>query len=198
MVLGLPLTLVAVIAGCLGPSGPAPVPLNLAWTLSPASNSVTVRVTSPSGTSGRQVLAHSQVAVSENDGHWSAAGGTVQVPVPAGARTTLVVRLTGPQQLNRTITVSAPQSPRIVQSGASSSGWLIYTSSPLRSGPAQVLCGTDKVSFVAPARPSVVRRTAATEVAAPDGSGRLEPVNRTHESEIVTSPFTDDGSATPA
>jgi peptidoglycan/xylan/chitin deacetylase (PgdA/CDA1 family) len=180
MVLGVPLTLVAVIAGCLGRSGPARVPLNVAWTLSPASNSVTVRVTSPSGTSGRQVLAHSQVAVSENDGHWSAAGGTVQVPVPAGARTTLVVRLTGPQQLNRTITVSAPQPPRIVQSGASSSRWLIYTSSPLRSGPAQVLCGTDKVSFAAPTQVAVSESAtachASLQLTAQDGEHSAVPV----------------------
>jgi peptidoglycan/xylan/chitin deacetylase (PgdA/CDA1 family) len=180
MVFGVPLTLVAVIARCLGPSGPAPVPLNLAWTLSPASNSVTVRVTSPSGASGRQVLAHSQVAVSENDGHWSAAGGTVQVPVPAGARTTLVVRLTGPQQLNRTITVSAPQPPRIVESGASSGGWLIYTSSPLRSAPAQLLCGTDKVSLAAPTQVVVSEGATACratlQLTAQDGEQAAVPV----------------------
>ncbi len=180
MVLGVPLTLVAVIAGCLGRSGPAPVPLDLAWTLSPASNSVTVKVTSPSGTSGRQVLAHSQVAVSENNGHWSAAGGTVQVPVPAGARTTLVVRLTGPQQLNRTITVSAPQTPRILASGAGSGGWLIYTSSPLRPGPAQVLCGTDKVSFPAPTQVLVSQSAtachASLQLTGQDGEHAAVPV----------------------
>ncbi|MGD0608464.1 MAG: polysaccharide deacetylase family protein [Streptosporangiaceae bacterium] len=180
MVLGVPLTLVAVIAGCLGPSGPAPVPLNLAWTLSPASNSVTVRVTAPSGPSGRQVLAHSQVAVSGNDGHWSAAGGTVRVPVPAGVRTTLVIRLTGPQQLNKTITVSAPQPPRIVESGASSGEWLIYTSSPLRSGPAQVLCGTGKVSFAAPTQVVVPEGATACharlQLTAQDGEHAAVPV----------------------
>jgi peptidoglycan/xylan/chitin deacetylase (PgdA/CDA1 family) len=180
MVLGVPLTLVAVIAGCLGRSGPAPVPLNLAWTLSPASNSVTVWVTSLSGTSGRQVLAHSQVSVSENDEHWSAAGGMVQVPVPAGTRTTLVVRLTGPEQLSRTITVSAPQSPRIVDSGGSSGGWLIYTSSPLRSGPAQVLCGTDKVSFPAPTQVKVSESAtachASLQLTAQDGEHAAVPV----------------------
>lgn len=180
MVLGVPLTLVAVIAGCLGRSGPAPVPLNLAWTLSAASNSVTVRVTSPAGTSGRQVLSHSQVAVSENDGHWSAVGGTVQVPVPAGARTTLVVRLTGPQQLTRTITVSAPQPPRILKSGAGSGGWLIYTSSPLRSGPAQVLCGTDKVSVTAPTQLVVSQSAtachASLQLTAQDGEHAAIPV----------------------
>ena len=45
---------------------------------------------------------------------------------------------------------SGPAPPRIVRSGASSSGWLIYMSSPVRSGPAQLVCGTDKVSFAAP------------------------------------------------
>jgi peptidoglycan/xylan/chitin deacetylase (PgdA/CDA1 family) len=180
MVLGVPVTIVALVASCLGRSGPAPVPLNLAWTLSPASNSVTVRVTSPAGASGQQVLAHSQVAVSENDGHWSAAGGTLQVPVPAGAKTTLVVRLTGPQQLNKTITVSAPQAPRIVKSGASSGAWLIYTSSPLSSGPAQVLCKTDKVSFPAPTQVRVSQSAtachASLQLTAQDGEHATVPV----------------------
>jgi peptidoglycan/xylan/chitin deacetylase (PgdA/CDA1 family) len=180
MVLGVPLTLVAVVASCLGGSGAAAVPLNLAWTLSPASNSVTVRVTSPAGASGRQVLAHSQVAVSENNGHWSAAGGTVQVPVPAGAKTTLVVRLTGPQQLNKTITVSAPQPPRIVKSGASAGAWLLYTSSPLSSGPAQVLCKTDKVSFPAATQVRVSESAtachASLQLTAQDGEHATVPV----------------------
>ena len=81
------------------------------------------------GTAGAQVLAHSRLAVSEHDnGHtegWSAAGGTVQVPVPAGGRTSLLVRLTGPQPLTRTLTVSAPPPPRVVASGAGVGRWLV-------------------------------------------------------------------------
>ena len=148
MVLGLPLALTALVVGCLSSSsGPAAVPLNLAWTLTPASNTVTVKVTSPAGTSGKQVLAHSHVTVSDSRGHWSAAGGTVQVPVPAGAQTTLTVQLTGSQPLTKTITVSTPPPPQIVKSAASSGALLISTSGPVLSGTSQTLCGTDQVSF---------------------------------------------------
>jgi peptidoglycan/xylan/chitin deacetylase (PgdA/CDA1 family) len=159
MVLAAVLSLVAVIAGCLGRSGPAPVPLGVAWVFSPASNTVTIRVTSQAGTAGRQVLAQSRLAVWENGsghtGRWSAVGGTVRVPVPAGGRTSLLVQHTGPQQLTRTLKVSAPQAPRIVTSGASSGRWLVYTSGPLRPGPAQVLCGTDEVTSVTPSQLAV-------------------------------------------
>jgi peptidoglycan/xylan/chitin deacetylase (PgdA/CDA1 family) len=159
MVLVAVLSLVALIAGCLGRSGPAPVPLHVAWVFSPASNTVTIRVTPQAGTAGQQALAQSRLAVSENgNGHterWSAAGGTVRVPVPAGGRTSLLVQLTGPQQLTRTLKVSAPQAPRIVASGASSGRWLVYTSGPLRPGPAQVLCGTDEVTLVTPSQLAV-------------------------------------------
>ena len=158
MVLAAVLSLVAVIAGCLSRSGPAPVPLRVAWAFSPASNTVTIRVTPQAGTAGRQVLAQSRLAVSENrNGHterWSAAGGTVQVPVPAGGHTSLLVQLTGPQPLTTTLTVSVPP-PRIVASGAGTGRWLVYTSGPLRPGPPQVLCGTDQVRFVASTQLSV-------------------------------------------
>jgi peptidoglycan/xylan/chitin deacetylase (PgdA/CDA1 family) len=150
------LSLVAVVAGCLSQSGPAPVPLHLGWAFSPASNTVTFRLTSSAGTAGRQVLAQSRLAVSETGGgRWSAGGGTIQVPVPAGGRTSLLVRLTGPQPLTRTVTVTAPAAPRIVTSGASSGRWLLYASGPLLPGPSQVLCGTDEVSFPSPAQVAV-------------------------------------------
>jgi peptidoglycan/xylan/chitin deacetylase (PgdA/CDA1 family) len=153
------LSLVALIGGCLGRSGPAPVPFGVAWVFSPASNTVTIRVTPPAGPAGRQVLAQSRLAVSENDnGHterWSAASGSVQVPVPAGGHTSLLVRLTGPQPLTRTLMVSAPPPPLIVASGSGSGRWLVFTSGPLRPGPPQVLCGSDEVSLVAPSQLAV-------------------------------------------
>ncbi len=184
MVLAAVLSLVAVIAGCLGRSGPAPVPLGVAWVFSPASNTVTIRVTSQAGTAGRQVLAQSRLAVSENGsghtGRWSAVGGTVRVPVPAGGRTSLLVKLTGPQQLTRTLRVSAPQAPRIVASGASSGRWLVYTSGPLRPGPAQVLCGTDKVTLVTPSQLAVPESATAChaqlQLTAQDGEQAAVPV----------------------
>ena len=160
------LSLVGVIASCLGRSGPGPAPLRVAWVFSAASNTVTIRVASQAGTAGtasQQILAHSQLAVSANGKRWSAAGGTVRVPVPAGGRTSLLVKLTGPQPLTRTLTVSAPQPPQIVASGASSGRWLLWTSVPLRAGPAQVLCGTDQVSRVAPKQMAVSESAAACQ-----------------------------------
>jgi peptidoglycan/xylan/chitin deacetylase (PgdA/CDA1 family) len=177
---GVFLALLAVATGCQGRSGPAPSPLNLAWTLSPASNIVTIRVVLPAGAGEEQSLAQSRLAVSEGDGHWSATGGTIRVKVPAGARTTLVVELTGQQQLKRTITVTAPRPPRIVKSGPSSGRWLIYTSGPLRSGPSQVLCGTDKVSFPALAQVTVSESAtacrASLRLTAQDGEQAVIPV----------------------
>ncbi len=184
MVLVALLSLVALVGGCLGRSGAAPVPLRVAWVLSPSSNTVTIRVTPQAGTAGRQVLAQSRLAVSENsNGHtkrWSAAGGTVQVQVPAGEQTSLLVRLTGPQTLTRTLRVSTPSPPRIVTSGASSGRWLVYTSGPLRAGPPQVLCGTDEVSLVAPSQVAVSESAAAChaqlQLTAQDGEQAAVPV----------------------
>jgi peptidoglycan/xylan/chitin deacetylase (PgdA/CDA1 family) len=163
MVLVVVLSLVGVIAGCLGRSGPGAAPLRVAWVFSPASNTVTIRVASRAGTSSQQVLAHSQLAVSANGRRWSAAGGTVRVPVPAGGRTSLLVKLTGPQPLTRTLTVSAPRPPQIVASGANSGRWLVWTSVPLQAGPAQVLCGNDPVTLVAPTQVAVSESAAACQ-----------------------------------
>jgi peptidoglycan/xylan/chitin deacetylase (PgdA/CDA1 family) len=81
--------------------------------------------------------------------------------VPAGGRISLVVKLTGPQSLTRTVTVTTPPPLRVVSSGASSGRWLVYTSGPLRPGPAQLLCGTDKVSFVASTQVAVAETAKA-------------------------------------
>ncbi len=156
----------------------------MAWVFSPASNTVTIRVTSQAGTAGLQVLAQSRLAVSENGsgrtGRWSAAGGTVRVPVSAGGRTSLLVQLTGPQSLTRTLTISAPRPPRIVASGASSGRWPVYTSDPLRAGPPQALCGTDKVSLVAPTQVAVSESATACQaqlqLTAQNGEQAVVPV----------------------
>jgi peptidoglycan/xylan/chitin deacetylase (PgdA/CDA1 family) len=157
--------LVTLVAGCLSRPVTALVPLQLGWAFSPVSDTVTIRVTSPAGTTGRQLLAQSQLAVSEHagghTGRWSTGGGTIRVPVPAGGRTTLVVKLTGPQPLTRTVRVTTPPPLRVVSSGASSGRWLVYTSGPLRPGPAQQLCGTDKVSFVASTQVAVAESAKA-------------------------------------
>jgi peptidoglycan/xylan/chitin deacetylase (PgdA/CDA1 family) len=164
------ISIVALVAGCLADSGhasPAAVPLQLSSVLAPASNTVTVTVSAPAGTAGEQLLAHSTVAVSEaggaSPGHWLATGGTVQVPVPAGARTSLLVKLTGPQPLTRTVTVTAPARPRILSSGASSGRWLMYASTPLVAGSAQLLCGTDQVTEVTSTQLAVTEGAAACQ-----------------------------------
>jgi peptidoglycan/xylan/chitin deacetylase (PgdA/CDA1 family) len=157
--------LVTLVAGCLSRPVTALVPLHLGWAFSPVSDTVTIRVTSAAGTTGRRMLAQSQLAVSEHagghTGRWSAGGGTIRVPVPAGGRTSLVVKLTGPQPLTRTVTVTTPPPLRVVSSGASSGRWLVYTSGPLRPQPAQLLCGTDKVSMVASSQLAVAETAKA-------------------------------------
>jgi peptidoglycan/xylan/chitin deacetylase (PgdA/CDA1 family) len=173
MVLAVAATLTVVAAAWLGRPGAAPVPLQLGWVLSPAANTVTMRVTAPAGTAGQQVLARSRMAVTEEGagpasghsaGHWSAPGPAVTVPVPAGTQVTLLVQLTGPQPLSQTVTVSAPAPPLIVASGASDGRWLMYTSVPLAAGAAQVLCGTEQVEMVAATQLAVTEdATACTD-----------------------------------
>jgi peptidoglycan/xylan/chitin deacetylase (PgdA/CDA1 family) len=63
--------------------------------------------------------------------------------------------------LTRTVMVTTPPPLRVVASGASSGRWLVYTSGPLRPGPAQLLCGTDKVSIVASAQVAVAESARA-------------------------------------
>ena len=183
MVLAL-VELVTLVAGCLSRPVTALVPLHLGGAFSPVSDTVTIRVTSPAGTTGQRVLAQSQLAVSEHagghTGRWSAGGGTIRVPVPAGGRTSLVVKLTGPQPLTRTVTFTTPPPLRVVSSGASSGRWLVYTSGPLRPGPAQLLCGTDKVSFVASSQVAVAESAkacpATLRLTGQDGEQLVVPV----------------------
>ena len=149
------LSLVMLAGGLLGRPAPAPA-LRLAWAFSPASNTVTVRVTRPAGTSGQLILDKSRLAVSA-DGNgsperWSSAGAMVRVPVPPGRRTSLMIRLTGPQPLTQTVTVTAPPPLRLVASRGAAGQWLVDMSSPLRTPSARVLCGTDQVSLAAPAQ----------------------------------------------
>ncbi len=185
------LSLVALVAGCLVGSGPAPVPLGLGWAFSPASNTVTIQLTSPAGTAVRQVAAQSRLTVSEHGGQrWSAGGGTIRVPVTAGLRTSLLVQVTGPQRLTRTLTVNAPPAPRIVTAGASAGRWLIYASGPLRPGSSQVLCGTDEVSFPASSQVAVSEGAtpcrATLQLTAQNGEQAVVPVTIPARSEAKT------------
>lgn len=153
--LGIGLLAVVVLAGgMLGRPGPPPV-LRLVWAFSPASNTVTVRMARPAGNAGRQVLAQSRLAVSAGGGQperWSAGDGAVRMPMPPGRQTSLVIRLTGPQPLTRTVTVAVPPPLRLVASRGASGRWLVDMSSPLRAPAARVLCGTDQVSVAAPSQ----------------------------------------------
>jgi peptidoglycan/xylan/chitin deacetylase (PgdA/CDA1 family) len=184
LVIGL-LALVALVGGLLGrPDASAKVPLRLVWAFSPASNTVTVWVAHPAGTSGRQVLARSRLAVSEDGGGqpggWSAGDGSVRVPVPPGRRTSLLIRLTGPQPLTQAVTVTAPPPLSLVASRGASGRWLVDMSSPLRSPSAQVLCGTDQVSLAAPAQVAVsdggTACQAQLQLTAQDGEQAVVPV----------------------
>jgi peptidoglycan/xylan/chitin deacetylase (PgdA/CDA1 family) len=186
------LSLVAVVASCLGRSDPAPVPLRLEWAFSPASNTVTIKLTSPAGTASRQVVAQSQLTVSAHGGgHWSADGGTIRVPVAAGLRTSLLVQVTGPQSLTKTLTVNAPPALRIVTAGTSTDRWLMYTSGPLRPGPPQVLCGTDEVSYPAPSQVAVSESATAcratVQLTAQNGEQAAVPVTIPARLEAKTS-----------
>ena len=73
------------------------------------------------------------------------------------------VQLARRQPLTRTLRASPPPPPQIVASGAGSGRWLIYTSGPLRTGPPQVLCGTDEVAMVAPTQLAVSESGAACQ-----------------------------------
>ena len=90
--------------------GASAVSPQLAWTLSPASNTVTIRLTAASGPSGRRIPARSRLVVSE-DGQrtrQSPDGGTVRIPVPPGEQTSLVVQVEGPRPGRQALTVTVP------------------------------------------------------------------------------------------
>ncbi len=177
------LMLVTLLAAVLSAPGPAPIPLGLAWAFSPASNTVTVHLTHPAATPV-QLLADSRLAVSDNASgpsrHWSAAGGMVRVPVPPGRRTSLLIRLTGPQSLTETVTVTAPPLLLIIGSRRGSGRWLVDMSSPLRAPSDPVLCGDDQVSITAAAQVAVYEGGTACRarlrLTAQDGEQAVVPV----------------------
>jgi peptidoglycan/xylan/chitin deacetylase (PgdA/CDA1 family) len=119
----------------------------LTWALSPATNTVTIRLTSAGGPSARQILARSRLAVSRDGrlARQSPDGGVVRVPVPPGKRTSLVVRVTGPRPIRQSFTVTVPPALRVLASRRGPGGVLLSLSSPLRR-PRGPLCGADEVS----------------------------------------------------
>jgi len=124
------------------------------WTLSAASNTVTIRLAPGSGALGRDVLARSRIVVSE-DGKSrpskAAPGrGMVRVPVPPGTRTQLWVQVKGPMPVARALAVTVPPRLRVTMVRRTRGGLLIRTSGPLRRQPRGPLCGTDQISLPAP------------------------------------------------
>lgn len=136
----------------------------LTWRLSPASNTVTIRLTPGQGPEGRQDLARSRLTVAEpGKGHLREVdpdGGTVRVPVPPGRQTLLAVQVRGPQPYHRTLTVTAPPALRVTTARRRSSGVLVSASSRLRHRAQGLLCGTDKISFPAASQVAVARSPA--------------------------------------
>jgi peptidoglycan/xylan/chitin deacetylase (PgdA/CDA1 family) len=133
----------------------------IVWTLSAASNTVTIRLTPGSGLTGRGVLARSRIVVSEGEksrARKAAPGrGMVRVPVPPGTQTQLRVQVTGPMPVTRAITVTVPPRLRVTMLRHTSAGLLIQTSDPLRHQPLKPLCGTDQIRFRAPAEVLVAK-----------------------------------------
>jgi peptidoglycan/xylan/chitin deacetylase (PgdA/CDA1 family) len=126
----------------------------VAWTLSAASNTVTIRLAPGSSPLGRKVLARSRIVVSEdgkNQLSRAAPGrGVVRVPVPPGTQTQLRVQVKGPMPVTQTLAVTVPPRLRVTMLRHTTAGVLIRTSSPLRHQPRRPLCGTDQIRFPAP------------------------------------------------
>jgi len=136
----------------------------VAWTLSAASNTVTIRLTPGSGPLGREILARSRIVVSE-DGksrlNKGAPGrGMVRVPVPPGVRTQLSVRVTGPMPVAQALAVTVPPRLRVTMLRRTPGGLLIRTSDPLRRQPLKPLCGADRITIPAPAEVIVAKSPA--------------------------------------
>jgi len=155
------------------------------WALSPASNTVTIRLTPGAGPSGHQVVTDSHLVVSEQGTkhlrRTSPDGGKVRIPVPPGRRTRLLVLVKGPQPFRRTLTVTVPPRLRVVVSDTGSSGLLIRASRPVRHRASGPLCGTNTVSFPASAEVAVARSPARCKarlrLTALDGERAVVPVN---------------------
>jgi peptidoglycan/xylan/chitin deacetylase (PgdA/CDA1 family) len=126
----------------------------VAWTLSAAANTVTIRLAPGNSPLGRKVLARSRIVVSEGGktllSRASPGHGVVRVPVPPGTQTQLRVQVKGPMPVTQTFAVTVPPRLRVTMLSHNTAGLLIRTSSPLRHEPRRAVCGTDQLSFPAP------------------------------------------------
>jgi len=125
----------------------------VAWTLSPATNTVTIRLAPGSSPTGRNVLARSRIVVSEDGkiqlSRAAPGRGVVRVPVPPGTQAQLTVQVKGPMPVTKTLAVTVPPRLRTTMLRHTAAGLLIRASSPLRHQPGRPLCGTDQLSFPA-------------------------------------------------
>lgn len=130
------------------------------WAVHPASNTVTVALVPGGGPASRQILAQSRLTVSGGRVVFlrrrSADGAVARVAVPAGHRTQLVVQVSGPLPVSRTLTVTLPPVLRVVTSRRGHGGVVVTLSSALRHVRHR-LCGANAVSFPAPRRVVVAR-----------------------------------------
>ena len=80
------------------------------WTLSAASNTVTIRLAPGSGPKGREILARSRFVVLEGGrtqlSRAAPGRGVVRVPVPPGTQTPLTVQVKGPMPVTKTLAVT--------------------------------------------------------------------------------------------
>ena len=123
----------------------------VAWALSPASNTVAIRLTPGSGPDGQQIVSRSHLVVSgAGPARPSPDGAAVRIPVPPGTRTRLQVQVDGPRPEQQTLTVAMPRALRVTRSRPAASGVIVTVSGPLRRRAPRPLCGQDTVSFPAP------------------------------------------------
>jgi peptidoglycan/xylan/chitin deacetylase (PgdA/CDA1 family) len=130
LVLTAALVLVGLAVAWTGQRAAASVRPTVAWVLSTASDTVTVRLTSGARPVSDQLLAHSRLVVSDVNGHpmgRAQDGGAVRVHVRPGRRTRLLVQVRGPQPYRTTLTVTAPAWREVpLYSFASPAGGAIY------------------------------------------------------------------------
>jgi len=122
----------------------------VAWALSPASNTVTVRLTPGGGPYAPGILARSHLVVS-GAGHTvhAPAGAPAQLPVTPGRRASLLVQVQGPRPARQTLTVAVPRALRVTRSRRAGFGLVVSLSAPLRDRATRALCRRDPVSFPA-------------------------------------------------
>jgi peptidoglycan/xylan/chitin deacetylase (PgdA/CDA1 family) len=133
---------------------------SVTWTLSPASNTVTIRLVPGAGPLGRQVLARSRLVVAQDTKlhpvTGSPGGGAVRIAVAPGQQSQFVVLVRGPQPSRQTLIVTVPP-PLHVVAFRDSAGLLVRASSPLRREPRGPLCGADPITFPAATEAAVAQ-----------------------------------------